>query len=109
MTIAKRRWIDKLRRSGKETSIVEEISRESIVEEASNNYNKFRLMEKAFTQLSALCQKLIEGVKSGLKVEELVQELDLNNANTLYRRKAACIERWSILVKEQKAFQELFD
>lgn len=109
MTIAKRRWIDKLRRSGKEAIIVEEISRDSVEEEASNNYDKYQLMEKTFYQLSELCQKLIEGVKSGLRVEQLVRELDFSNANTLYRRKAACIERWSNLVKQQKEFQELFD
>ena len=109
MTIAKRRWIDRLRRIGKETTIAEEISKQTVEGEVTNSYDKFKLMEIAFAQLSELCQKLIEGIKRDLNVEQLVQELNFNNANTLYRRKAACVERWSILVRQQKEFKELFD
>ena len=65
-------------------------------------------MEKYFSELSETCQMLMSLLKKGMKVEEVIREMSFSSANTLYRRKAACMERWSTLIKEDKLYKELF-
>jgi len=65
-------------------------------------------MEKYFTQLSDTCQQLLSLLKQGLKVEAIVKTLAFSNANTLYRRKAACMQRWSTLIKNDQEYLTQF-
>jgi len=111
--ISKNKWIDRLRkknialksRNENQMSEVENISLENI----DIAYNKYRLMEKHFSALSEVCQKVMQMVKQGIAVSQIVQELSFSNANSLYRRKAACIERWSQLIKTDPLYNTLYE
>lgn len=115
MRVAKNKWIDKLRKSNKESRTKEELRQLRDHEQldgeeqyAINKQEKYKLMEKYFSELSETCQMLMSLLKKGMKVEEVVREMSFSSANTLYRRKAACMERWSTLIKEDKLYKELF-
>jgi len=113
LSMSKNKWIDKLRRKNKGMEIISSMKLE--IENHSNEltqaeieYQKYLLMEKYFNQLSELCQKIIIQVRSGQKALEISQALSLNSVDTLYRRKAACIERWSKLVRADNSYKELY-
>lgn len=111
MRIAQRRWIDKLRGQKKMRIVSMDQSIEKLDDEeklALVEYEKHKLMDQTFEKLSELCQKIITKLKEGQSVENIVQSLELSSANTLYRRKSACIERWSLLIKQQNKYKELF-
>ncbi|HHS95563.1 MAG TPA: RNA polymerase sigma factor [Phaeodactylibacter sp.] len=102
-TICKNRWIDQLRKKNIRLRVRSEIEKryyendsnlESIVEKVQEAALKESLLNNAFLQLSELCQRLLQLVANGLSAIEIVKELSLNNPNTYYRRKNACIERW---------------
>jgi len=103
--IAKYKWIDRLRKSKKEVRnassirLYQEESFEEQFIQREQDYLKFKLMDKTFKQLSTLCQELIQLIKQELDVKSIVQKMNFSSANTLYRRKSACMERWSSLVK----------
>ncbi len=115
MRIAKNKWIDNLRKVSRENRTKEEVKyltdRAQLSSEektAINEQQKYRLMEKYFTQLSTTCQQLMSLLKQGKKVQEIVSEMSFSSANTLYRRKAACMERWTSLIKEDKLYKQIF-
>ena len=64
----------------------------------------FRLIEVTFKQLSERCQSILQMVKKGTAVEQIVKTLNLPNANNLYSRKNRCITRWSSLMKENATY-----
>jgi len=112
MRIAQRKWIDKLRKNkvsiiSADNSLSENI--QAYEDQAVVEHEKHKLMDHTFSKLSALCQKIIIALKKGSTVDEIVRTLEMSSANTLYRRKSACIERWSILIKEQNSYKELFN
>ena len=111
--ISKNKWIDRLR---KKKIVVKSHDEHHLREEENINfenidtaYNKYRLMEKHFSTLSEVCQKVMQMVKQGIAVAQIVQELSFSNANSLYRRKAACIERWSQLIKADPLYNTLYE
>jgi len=112
MTICKNKWIDRIRLEKRTRQLKSEVNLERSVGELTQDdtivYNKYVLMEKYFTQLSETCQKVMMLVKRGVPVAEIVAELSLSNANTLYRRKAACVERWSQLIKKDPSYKMMF-
>lgn len=116
MRISKNKWIDKLRKANTAnkfkdqlvyTSNHEALSKEE--EQAIKYQLKYQLMEKYFSELSSTCQELMSLLKQGLTVEQVVTQLSFSNANTLYRRKAACVERWSTLIKKDTEYPSLFE
>lgn len=111
MRIAKNRWIDKLRKSNKYGRVSlnerDNISTTQEDEVLGEQYDKFILMDQTFEQLGQLCKDLIVLIKKELPTNEIVEQLAFNSANTMYRRKAACIEKWSSLVKEHKAYKSV--
>jgi len=116
MRIAKNKWIDLMRRTKTNRNIKDQIlyieqQTDLSAEEktACKEQLKYRLMEKYFLQLSSTCQQLLELLKQGLKVEQVVSKLSFSNSNTLYRRKAACIERWSTLIKQDSKYPTLHE
>lgn len=108
--MTKYKWIDKIRK--KKTARNHQVNVEKSDSMSSENqiitseqeYIKYKLLDKHFTQLSELCQALILKLKEGLSASEIVNALNFKSANTLYRRKAACIERWSTLIKADKNY-----
>lgn len=118
MTISKRKWIDKLRKVSTNDKVVTAIANQNIggsiswddhYAESEIAYQKNQLMEKYFVQLSNLCQELLQLIKKGVDVQKIVIRLKFTNTNTLYRRKAACVERWSKLIKQDKLYPLLME
>ncbi len=115
MQLAKRRWIDKLRKNSKQwstdLSVIDQASDTSLLDELVEKeleYNRYKIMDLTFRNLSATCQKLLELLKSGKSVDELVKLMDFSSANTLYRRKSACTNRWSELIKQNAEYETYF-
>jgi len=115
MQLSKRKWIDRLRKekqtkevrlSGNERQGYDEGSEAALIEK-EKAYLKFKVLEQTFQELSELCQKLLNMLKEGKQVEELVTELAFSNANSLYRRKAACVERWGTLIKQNANYDNI--
>ena len=114
MQMAKYKWIDKIRkkrtqekvrneliiRHNDETSMYPYISEEE-------EFLKHKVIEKAFNQLSELCRNILTMIKAGKNAQSIVTKLSLSSPNTLYRRKAACIERWSILIKNDPDYKQI--
>jgi DNA-directed RNA polymerase specialized sigma24 family protein len=110
IVLSKRKWIDKLRKSSTSKKTAEAVELENYhqtksIEDTNQEYYKYKLMEKYFVQLSETCQKVMSMMKEGISVQEIVTTLSLSSANTLYRRKAACIERWTSLIKKDSLYK----
>ena len=106
-TICQRRWIDNIRknktanrvRNEWETRHIKENGEASEYDVPSRDYHRYKIMDQTFKNLSETCQQLLMLLRSGLTNDEIVRQMAFNSMNTLYRRKAACIARWSQLVK----------
>ena len=107
--ICRNKWIDKLRQKGRteEVRIIEEkrykVEEEQKVipkvEEVEEENIKQQKLDKTFKKLSELCQQLLTLVADGRSSSEIVEKMEMAEANTFYRRKNACIERWRTLYK----------
>jgi RNA polymerase sigma factor (sigma-70 family) len=60
----------------------------------------FRLLDATFAQLSELCRDLLTLLQQGIAPAAVAEQLGMAEANTVYRRKHACIDRWRKLVRE---------
>ena len=106
--ICKNKWIDQLRKKNKEETVriiekerySDEAAIESAVEQIEEEDNRQVKLDHSFKQLSDLCQKMLRLIGEGIAVKELVVQLEMSNANSFYRRKSACIDRWRQLLKE---------
>jgi DNA-binding CsgD family transcriptional regulator len=56
-------------------------------------------LDASLAQLSPTCQDLLRLLGRGVSSVEAAEKLGMTNANTVYRRKNACLKRW----------RELFD
>ncbi len=107
LQICRHKWIDRVRKRQRETVRNEKANR--LLDEGNDlrdeyikkeeEHMQFKLMEKTFLELSETCQKLLQLIREGKKGSEIVRELNFSSANTMYRRKFACIDRWSKLIK----------
>lgn len=102
MQIAKNKWIDKLRRQNSfdkvrsaflnrledEYSIEEEYI--SIQEEQLKQHN----LQAAYEKLSEVCRRLLKMLLDEKSSSEITKELNMSSANTMYRRKHACMKSW---------------
>lgn len=102
MQIAKNKWIDKLRRQSSfdkvrsaflnrledEYSIEEEYI--SVQEEQSKQHN----LQAAYEKLSDTCKRLLKMLLEEKSSSEITKELNMSSANTMYRRKHACMKSW---------------
>jgi len=100
-TIGKNKWIDKLKEKNKEEKVrQEQLTRYDDVEEdlpsSERDQNSILkdMLNDTYEMLSPTCQKLVSLLESGLTPAEVAEELQMTNANTVYRRKFACYESW---------------
>ena len=106
--ICRNKWIDKIREKNKRQEVrlsedLRSIGEETkdvltLAEEAQQQSRLQAQRQTAFLQLSDLCQQLLNFVKKGVPAKDIVEQLELNNINTYYRRKNACMGRWKSLV-----------
>lgn len=102
ITICKNKWIDRLRKKKTENKVRLELA--SRQEEKTNmdlNFNHGNdltmvqsMLSSTFEQISPLCQKLLKLIESGATGDEVAKQLEMSNANSVYRRKFACLESW---------------
>ena len=83
---------EKYKGEGSVVSMLEAVEEEEIRQER---------LDKTFKQLSELCQKLLRLLISGISSAEAALQLGMNDANTVYRRKNACVGRWRTLYQAQ--------
>lgn len=57
-------------------------------------------LDRTFKQLSELCQKLLRLLMTGVKPAAAAVQMEMTDANTVYRRKHACEGRWRTLYQE---------
>lgn len=101
-TICRNQWVNQLRRKKKEAEVrIAEAERyipETITESAYEKWESERLeqerLDQSFLQLSETCQKLLKLLGRGVPVAEAAEQLGMPAANTVYRRKNACLQRW---------------
>lgn len=110
MTIAKRKWYDRLRQKKRETDVrAEEIYRQEeeapefeSAEEAMLQKKKMDCLEEAFRQLSEQCQRLLHLYAQGQDdVEKIASTLNMTNANAVYQARHRCLNRWKQLFYER--------
>lgn len=108
-TICRNQWISRLRKQKKETEVREIEARryehESTVESAYERYEREELrnrrLAETMAQLSEKCRKLLRLLGRGATPQQAAEQLGMTNANTVYRRKNACLGRWRELLNEK--------
>ena len=110
MQMCKYKWIDKTRKVKRDRVRNDDAARlinkpeeaDEYIIKSEQAYMRYTMMEKTFLQLSEKCRQLITMIRQEKKVKEMVVALDYPSANTLYRRKSACMERWASLIKSEQ-------
>lgn len=115
--ISKRRWLDRLRKSkvkkkhaaGLKTQAEDDSNIEKTLIEKEQAYLRSKILDETFERLSETCQKLMVLLKQGKSISTIVDMMSFTSSNTVYRRKAACMDRWSTLVKAHKNYSTYFE
>lgn len=109
LRICKNKWIDYLRKKKRSPEVrIEDEERlkdtQALFElaiEVEENAREDLIKKQCFEQLSELCRSLFQFLISGLKPAEIAKQLNMSNANSVYRRKKACSDRWKKLYQER--------
>lgn len=105
--ICRRRYIDRTRQKQREKVRNKALQRHQEEQHnvsheiniLSEEYDTFQLLDETFKSLSETCQKLMTLVRAGESTDAIMDKMSFSSSNTMYRRKFACIERWSKLIK----------
>jgi len=99
--ICKNKWIDRLRKKSRSPEVrMEDEARhksentQNLAEETETASLKEQILEQTFQQLSDLCRKLLKLLSEGISSSEVAIRAEMSNANSVYRRKKACTDRW---------------
>ncbi|MEM9546888.1 MAG: sigma-70 family RNA polymerase sigma factor [Bacteroidota bacterium] len=104
--ISKNKWMDELRKKKTQKKVRNALNqrledREEaftlLLEKIEQDELLQRKLDSSFDLLSDHCQRLLKLFAKGAKPKEIVAILDMNNVNTVYRRKNACLQRWKEL------------
>lgn len=109
--ICRNLWLNQLRRKNREDKVriieaeryTPDTATISQLEQVEEENLRQRKLDTAFAQLSELCQRLLRLLADGKSASEAAQVLGMNDANTVYRRKHACVTRWRALYLAQNA------
>lgn len=101
-TICRNQWISQLRRKKKEAEVrnaeAERYAPEIVSVSAYERWEEEQLeqdrLDQSLAQLSETCQKLLKLLGRGMSSAEAAEQLGMPAANTVYRRKNACLQRW---------------
>lgn len=107
-TIARNKWFDRLKALKKETELKNQIVNTNsyieldnpIIEKIQEEEIRQTRLEKALSQLSDTCQKLLQLLGENKNTKEIIELMGMEKAATMYRRKKACIDRWRVLYQE---------
>ena len=114
-TICKYKWFDTLksRKTKNEVINLDEIRHtgEGSIQDdyirVESDALKHRVLDRSFSKLTALCQRLLNLVKQGLKAKEIAVQLDMSNDATVNRRKFACMESWKKFLHEDLEYHQI--
>ena len=104
--IAKNKWIDELRRKNSTKKVrmtygnrlnKREEGISALLEKMEAEEKIQKKLDISFEALSDHCKQLLKLVAEGSTSKEIVDALKMNNVNTVYRRKNACLQRWKEL------------
>ena len=109
--ICRNLWLNHLRKKNREDKVriieaeqyTPDATTVSQFEQVEEENLRQQRLDKAFAQLSELCQRLLRLLVEGQSAAEAAQVLGMNDANTVYRRKHACVSRWRELYLAQTA------
>lgn len=101
-TICRNQWINQLRRKKKETEVrsaeaeryAPEPTTVSVFEQLEEERIEKEKLDRSLGELSETCRKLLKLLGKGTSPAEVARQLGMSNANTVYRRKNACLTRW---------------
>lgn len=101
-TICKNKWLDKLKDKKREHEVRnQELNRydneyqdDIAMDEDDRDTQMKRMLDDTFELLSETCQQVLSLLESGLSPAEVAEEMQMSNANTVYRRKFACYDSW---------------
>jgi RNA polymerase sigma factor (sigma-70 family) len=107
--ISRNKWISQLRKNKKLDRVIKIEQERSdnnrdmapLIEQVEEEEIRQSKLDKAFAQLSELCQKLLQLVSDGLAAEAISGQLEMAKVSTFYRRKNACIDRWRDLYSNE--------
>jgi len=101
LRICKNKWIDRLRKKSRSPEVrMEDEARHkgenthNLAEETETAFLKEQILEQTFQQLSDLCRKVLKLLSEGISSSEVAVRVEMSNANSVYRRKKACTDRW---------------
>ena len=109
-SICRNKWIDAIRKKSRGEKVREaeqerydrEAQYETALEELEEATLRKRKLDATFQQLSATCQELMKLLGKGVSSGEAAKKMGMSNANTVYRRKNACLKRWRELLTSLK-------
>ncbi|MEM9930554.1 MAG: sigma-70 family RNA polymerase sigma factor [Bacteroidota bacterium] len=109
--ICQNKWRYALRKKRREEEVrisqpassAEEGNVHQLLEAVEEENLRQRKMKKAFAELSELCQRLLQLLAKGLPAAEIATQLGMAEANTVYRRRHACGQRWRKLYEGASA------
>jgi RNA polymerase sigma factor (sigma-70 family) len=110
-TIVKNKWLKKLGKKSANMEVRTATPEEYDTSDAQNDVltlaiqaeteqSRQSALSRAFSELSPLCQQLLEAQAAGVAVEQSVIALGFSNANALYQRKKKCVDRWKTLFQQ---------
>lgn len=105
-SICRNRWIDQLRKKSRDHRVREvegqrytsDVHTESAYERLEEEALRKQQLDRTLNQLSETCRQLLKLLAKGVSSGEAAKKLGMNNANTVYRRKNACLSRWRELL-----------
>lgn len=112
-TICKNKWFDKIKNKNREEQVRtielerytddEQVQIELLDDDHQTDFLKV-MLDDTFVELSEVCQKLLGLIESGISTSEVALQMNMTNANTVYRRKFACYESWRNKLKQHKYY-----
>lgn len=116
-TICKYKWFDVLKERKSKNKVINiddvgHIGEDSIQDEyikIESEALKHKVLDRSFSKLTDLCQRLLNLVKEGLKAKEIAVQLNMNNDATVNRRKFACMESWKKFLCADTDYQRILN
>lgn len=112
--ICKNKWIDTIRKNVKQEKVRNDLhqrleynDQSHLVDETmQNEYDLRGMLNETLVMISPLCQQLLKLSESGASPKEIAQLLNMSGANSVYRRKFACLEAWRKQIEQHPYYTQ---
>lgn len=104
-------WLGKIRKQKRFEKVRSDLKKShtfEVQEEVfdANEISINTFLERNRTKLSELCQKVLSLIAQNLAPSEIAEQMNMSNANTVYRRKFACMKKWREFIEVDPLFHE---